>query len=93
MAYAKCNVCADYCGSAWLCPSITENITHGGEFLLVGYNAYGPLKVSRRFRGTCLHFQSRRISQARNQLVIDHRQETSSSETSVDFQRTTRRYF
>jgi hypothetical protein len=49
-----------------------------------------PLKVKRRYGGTYrLHLHSR-ISQARNQR--DRWQATCSSETSVDFQRTTRRY-
>jgi hypothetical protein len=61
------------------------------------------LKLSRRFGGTCrLHLQGRRISQARNQhkaggflLVYSStlkRKATCSSETSVDFQRTTQHY-
>jgi hypothetical protein len=34
-----------------------------------------PLKVNRRFGGTCrLHLQERRISQARNQLEADSKQ-------------------
>jgi hypothetical protein len=44
-----------------------------------------PLKVNRRFKGTCrLHLQGRRISQARNK-----RQAGSRQQTSFDFQRTT----
>jgi hypothetical protein len=64
------------------------------------------LKVNRRFRGTSrLHFQGRRISQVRSQSQAASKQSfysayswtlkmvaTCSSETSVDFQRTTRRY-
>jgi hypothetical protein len=63
-----------------------------------------PLKVSRHFGGTCrLRLQGRRISQERNQreagskqnrayFLILNMEATCSSETSVDFQRTTRRY-
>jgi hypothetical protein len=47
-------------------------------------NALEPVESHPTFRGTCyLHLQGRRISQAKN------KRET---ETSVDFQRTTRRY-
>jgi hypothetical protein len=55
-----------------------------------------PLKVNRRFGGTCrLHRHGRRISQARNQRESRWQAKMGvicSSETSVDFQRTTRRY-
>jgi hypothetical protein len=66
-----------------------------------------PLKANRRFGGTCLHLQGQRISQARKQLCLPpafklvsclahssilKREATCSSETSVAFQRTTRRY-
>jgi hypothetical protein len=58
--------------------------------------ACSPLKVNRRFGGTCrLRFQSRKIIQARNQREVGSKQSsarTCSSETLVDFQRTTRRY-
>jgi hypothetical protein len=51
-----------------------------------------PLKVNRRFGGTCrLHLQGRRISRARNQCKS--RWQAELSERSVDFQRTTRRWF
>jgi hypothetical protein len=41
------------------------------EFCLLGYKPCSPLKVSRRFGGTCyLHLQNRRISQARNQREV-----------------------
>jgi hypothetical protein len=69
---------------------------------------YSPLKVNRRFGGTYrLHLQSRRISRAKNQREIRCQAELAScsaysstmkmeaifsSETSGDFQRTTRRY-
>jgi hypothetical protein len=60
-----------------------------------------PLKVNRRFGRSCLHFPSRIISQARNQRETGSNlgsaclrdagsNATRSSETSVDFQRTTR---
>jgi hypothetical protein len=56
----------------------------------------GPLKVNWRFAGTCnRHLERRRISQARNQRGVGSKQSsarTCSSETTVDFQRTTRRY-
>jgi hypothetical protein len=57
-----------------------------------------PLKVNRRFGWTYrLHYQSRRISQIRNQREENSKQslkieEICSSETSVDLQRTKRRY-
>jgi hypothetical protein len=67
-----------------------------------------PLKVNRRFGGTYrLHLQGGRISQARNHLCFPpafilvscfayfstlKMEATCASETSVDFQRTTRRY-
>jgi hypothetical protein len=67
-----------------------------------------PLKDNRRFGGTCLlHLQGWRISQARNHVCLPPAftlvsclaysstlkiEETWSSETSVDFQRTTWRY-
>jgi hypothetical protein len=58
-----------------------------------------PLKVNRRFGGTYrLHLQGRGISRARNQRESRRKAETlkmevtCSSETSVDFQRTTQRY-
>jgi hypothetical protein len=52
-----------------------------------------PLKVNRRFGGTYrLIIQDRRISQARNQCEAGRKKSSYSSETSVDFQRTTRRY-
>jgi hypothetical protein len=64
-----------------------------------------PLKVNRRFGGTyCLLLQGRRISRARNKpesrcqaelcccFSILKMEATCSSETSVDFQQTTRRY-
>jgi hypothetical protein len=48
-----------------------------------------PLRVIRRLGGACrLHLQGREISQARNEKI----EATYSSETSVDFQRTTRGY-
>jgi hypothetical protein len=56
------------------------------------------LKVSRRFRGIFrLHLHGRRISQARNQrenrwLAHLKVEAICSSETLLDFQRTTRRY-
>jgi hypothetical protein len=64
------------------------------------------LKVNRRFGGTCHHnIQGQRISQAGNQRLLSatmvyclafsstlKMEATCSSETSVDFQRTTRRY-
>jgi hypothetical protein len=61
-----------------------------------------PLKVNRRFGGTCrLHLQDRRISRERNQKPCyllfcsayssSLRMATCSSETSVDFQRATGR--
>jgi hypothetical protein len=77
------------------------------QFCLLGYNAVSPLKVNRRFEGTYrLHHQGRRICRARNQserwqaevvscLAYSSTLKTEaicSSETSVDFQRTTRRY-
>jgi hypothetical protein len=66
----------------------------------------GPLKVNQRFEGTRrLHLQSRRINRPRNQCEISSKQRsclaysstlkmeaTCSSETMVDFHRTTRRY-
>jgi hypothetical protein len=60
-----------------------------------------PLKVNRRFGGTCrIHLQGRRINQARNQhescsLAYSSTlkmEATCFSETSVDFQQTTRHY-
>jgi hypothetical protein len=55
-----------------------------------------PLKVNRRFGWSCcLHLQGRRISQARDQHEADSKlclEEACSSETSVDFLWTTRRY-
>jgi hypothetical protein len=65
-----------------------------------------PLRVNRRVGGTCrLHFQGRSVSQARYQREAGSKPVTSlacsstlkmkatcSSETSVHFQRTTRRY-
>jgi hypothetical protein len=55
-----------------------------------------PLKVNWRFGGTCrLHLQGRRISRARNQSESSWQADmgaTCSSETSVEFQRTARRY-
>jgi hypothetical protein len=58
---------------------------------------YSPLKVNQRFGGTYrLHLQGRRISQARSQRESRWPAELCfaicCSETSVDFQRTTRRY-
>jgi hypothetical protein len=50
-----------------------------------------PMKVNRRFGGKCcIHVQDRRISRARNQREAGRKQ--SSSETSVDIQRTTWSY-
>jgi hypothetical protein len=59
-----------------------------------------PLKVNPLFGGTCsLHFQGQIISQARSQICLIPASYwflawiiLRSSETSVDFQRTTRRY-
>jgi hypothetical protein len=59
-----------------------------------------PLKVNRRFRGTCrLHLRVRRISQEKtNVKQLSSRastlkmEATCSSKTSIDIQRTTRRY-
>jgi hypothetical protein len=56
-----------------------------------------PLKVNRRFGGTYrLHLQSRKISRARNQRSVYFptlkMEAICLSETSVDFQRTARRY-
>jgi hypothetical protein len=59
-----------------------------------------PLKLNWHFGETCrLHLQGRRISQARNQRESGSKQRstlkmeaTCSSEMSVDFQRTTRRF-
>jgi hypothetical protein len=67
-----------------------------------------PLKVNRRFGGTYrLHLQGRKLSQPRNQLCLPHdftlfscsfyssalkMEAMCSSETSVGFQQTTRRY-
>jgi hypothetical protein len=54
---------------------------------------FGPPKDKRRFGGTYNHrLQGRRISQARNQREAGSKQTTCSSKTSVDIQRTTRRY-
>jgi hypothetical protein len=56
------------------------------------------MKVNRRFGGTCrLHLQARRISHLLSRwhlarLIRPSREPTYSSETSVDFQRTTRHY-
>jgi hypothetical protein len=57
------------------------------------------LKVNRRFGGTCrLHFQGRRIGRVRNQRGSKWQASTLKmglicpTETSADFQRTTRRY-
>jgi hypothetical protein len=52
------------------------------------------LKVNRSFGRTCrLHLQGRRICQTRKQRESRWQvEQTCSSETSVDFQRTTRRY-
>jgi hypothetical protein len=53
----------------------------------------GPLKVNRRFRGTSHpHLLGRRISQARYQREVLKTEATSSSETSVDIELTTRCY-
>jgi hypothetical protein len=53
---------------------------------------YSQFKVNRRFGVTCrLSPKGRRISQARDQHEAGSKQ-TRSSETSVDFQRTARRY-
>jgi hypothetical protein len=60
--------------------------------------SYSPLKVNQGFGGICrLHLQGRRISQARKQRKAGSKQSsemetTHSSEASVDFQQTTRRY-
>jgi hypothetical protein len=90
------------------CPFLTKN------YILWDIPPCIPLKVNRRFKGTCrLHLQDWRIRQARNQnetaagtplltscfmLVsclsfssILKMEATCSSETSVDFQRNTRR--
>jgi hypothetical protein len=55
---------------------------------------FSPLKVNRRSGGTCrLHSQGRRIMISCSAYSSTPRIEAkSSSETSVDFQRTTRRY-
>jgi hypothetical protein len=47
--------------------------SHRGDGYDIIY--YSPLKISRLFGGTCrLHFQSRRISQARNQYEAGSKQ-------------------
>jgi hypothetical protein len=66
-----------------------------------------PLKVNRRFGGTCLHLQGLRISQARKQIcllpaftLVSGSAYTSTlkmeaictSETSIEFKRNSRRY-
>jgi hypothetical protein len=70
-------------------------------FYLLDISPCSPLKVNPRFGGMCqLYLRGRRISHARNQLESTWQAElflmemevTRFSETSVDFQRTTRRY-
>jgi hypothetical protein len=64
-----------------------------GSFILEDISPLGPPKNKRRFGGTYnLRLQGRRITQERNQSEAGSKQTTRSSETSGDFQRTTRRY-
>jgi hypothetical protein len=81
---------------------LKQNILHFfmKRFIFWDITPYSLKKVNRRFGRTCrLHLQSRRISQARNQRESRWQAERTlkmeaacSSETSVDFQQTPRRY-
>jgi hypothetical protein len=67
------------------------------SFIFWDITPCSPFKANWRFGGTFrLHLQSRTVSQARNQREsrwqADEMEATCSTETSVDFQRTTRRY-
>jgi hypothetical protein len=79
--------CARPC--SWLLNHLTNLVNNFIlEFYLLGYNAVWPLKVNRRFRGTCLHLQCRRIRHARNQ----HEAGSKQPKRRLTFQRTTRCY-
>jgi hypothetical protein len=76
----------------------SENAYRMKSSLLWDIMPCSPLKANQRFGGTrCLHLQSRRISQARNQREAGSKhslkmEAACSSETLVDFQWTTWRY-
>jgi hypothetical protein len=70
--------------------------SHRGGFDISDIMVCIPLQVNRRFGGiSLLHLQSWRIREARKQREVGRKQSSAricSSETSVDFQRTTWRY-
>jgi hypothetical protein len=75
-------------------------ILWGEVLILIGLNSSvfwditscNPFKVSRRFGVTCRYLEGRRICQARHQREAGSKHSSASSETSIDFQLTIRRY-